>query len=131
MKITVKGISVEKAGKKVRFEGAEIEVTTEEVALHFEHLIEMRDAFDHMVNKALAALDAETKMCAEQHKQRMEELEKQNKNDDAYQKRRQETDNNYHKNHVEMENLRHQHWLEKYKEEEEKEVADNDDEWVD
>lgn len=120
MKINVKAIDVVKGSIKFHFDGAETELSVEEVAMYFENMDKLESAFNNMIEKMLKTLEATKAAAAERHQQRMEELEKENQNDAAYQKRRAENDAAYHAHQLERENISHQHWIEKYGKEEEK-----------
>ena len=108
MKINIKPMDVVKGANKIHFDGFEIEMSVEEIAVYYENLDKMEVAMtrflDRMDKSVEKAKDAE----AAHHKSRMEYLEAE-----------EARDAKYHQNQVELENLRHQHWLEKYGKEEE------------
>lgn len=114
MKFTVKPIKIEKGAQKVDFQGCEIEMSLEEVALHFDNMDKMQDCFDRFTKKSLEALKEAEKMQAEHHAQQMEYLKQQDANDAAYHQRRQEQEVLEHQNRIERETLQHQHWIERY-----------------
>ena len=103
MKFTVKGIDVVKGSSKLHFEGAEIEMSAEEIALHFEHLPEMKASFEDFADRTMKALEAAKTMQLERHQHRMEEIRAEDERDAAYMQRRKD-----------QEVMEHQHWLEKY-----------------
>ncbi len=103
MKFTVKPLKMKQGAKEIDFQGMEVELTLEEVALHFDHLQDMQDCFDRFIKKSLETLKEAKEMQAEHHAQQMEYLKQQDANDAAYHQRRQE-----------YENLQHQHWVERY-----------------
>ena len=114
MKIMVKGIEMECGAKKVNFQGAEIEMIVQEIALYFENVDKIQAAFDHMVEKSAMMIEKVKEEETIRHQHNMEYLEKQDSNDAAYQQRRAANDAAYHQMQLERENLSHQHWLEKY-----------------
>ena len=118
MKFTVKPLKMKQGAKEIDFQGMELELTLEEIAIHFDHLQDMQDCFDRFIKKSLEALKEAEKVQAEHHAQQMEYLRQSDANDAAYMQRRNEHDTAYHAMEIERENLRQQHWIEKYGKEE-------------
>lgn len=107
MKINVKPFDCVKGANKIHFDGVEVEMSVEEIAMYYENMDKVQEvldkSLDKFANKMNDSLEKAKAFEKESHEHRMEYLKQQDENDAAYMQRRKD-----------QEVMEHQHWLEKY-----------------
>lgn len=107
MKINVKPFDCVKGANKIHFDGVEVEMSVEEIAMYYENMDKVQEvldkSLDKFANKMNESLEKAKAFEKESHEHRME-----------YLKADEERNTKYHNQRMELENLQHKNWIEKY-----------------